>query len=144
MWSSHLLATWISSILLELVMERPRVLWLIWHGFGTYCHLFMIYEEFYTRFENLLNQIPEDISLKDGVIVLLQYTKSFEGKFGFMLRDKSPKILVEAQEHASKIEENLLSSQNFTKPKTLHNVEPTQNSMTLLAQRLEQIVTDFS
>jgi hypothetical protein len=46
MWSAHLLATWISSILLELVMEHPRVSWLIWHGFGTYCHLFMIYEEF--------------------------------------------------------------------------------------------------
>jgi hypothetical protein len=61
-----------------------------------------------------------------------------------MLRDKYPKILVEAQEHASKIEENLLSSQKFTKPKNLHNVEPAQNSMTLLAQRLEIIVTDFS
>jgi hypothetical protein len=103
MWSSHLLATWISSILIEIVMDHPRVSWLIWHGFGTYFHLFMIYEEFYTRFENLLNQIPEDISLKDGVIVLLQYTKAFEGKLGFMLRDKSPKILVETQEHASNI-----------------------------------------
>ena len=48
MWSDHLLATWISNILLEFVMEHPRVLWLIWHGFGTYCHLFMFYEEFST------------------------------------------------------------------------------------------------
>jgi hypothetical protein len=63
-------------------------------------------KEFDTRFKNLLNKIPKDISLKDGVIILLQYTKSFEGKFRFMLRDKSLKILVEAQEHASKVEEN--------------------------------------
>ena len=61
-----------------------------------------------------------------------------------MLRDKSPKILVEAQEYASKIEENLLASQNFTKPKNLHNVEPVQNSRTLLAQRLEKILIEFS
>jgi hypothetical protein len=133
MWSSHLISTWNSSILLEIVMERPRVSWLIWHRFGTYCHLFMIYEEFYTRFENLLNQIPEDISLKDGVIILLQYKKSFEGQFGFMLGDKSPKIIVEEKENSYNIEEKLLASQNFTKLKTLHNVELDQNSMTLLA-----------
>jgi hypothetical protein len=49
-------------------------------------------KEFYTRFENLLKQIPDDISPKDGVI-LLQYTNAFEGQFGFMLRDKAPKTL---------------------------------------------------
>jgi hypothetical protein len=109
-------------------------------------------KEFDTRFENLLKQIPDDISPKDGV-VLLQYTNAFEGKFGFMLRDKSPKTLVEAQEHAAKIEENLLASKvdpfhaphakAETKPRTLNNVEPTQDPVTLLAQRLDQMTTEF-
>lgn len=36
MWSTHLLATWFSCILLKLLMEHPRVLRLTWHGFGTY------------------------------------------------------------------------------------------------------------
>jgi hypothetical protein len=53
-------------------------------------------KEFDMRFENLLEQIPIDISPKDGAI-LIQYTNTFEGKFGFMLRDKSPKTLVKAQ-----------------------------------------------
>jgi hypothetical protein len=71
-----------------------------------------------------------------------------------MLRDKSPKTLVEAQEQATKIEENILVSKlelfhappakAMTKTRTLHNDEPVQDSVKLLAQRLEKIVIDFS
>jgi len=66
-------------------------------------------EEFDARFESLLQQIPDNISPKDDVVLLL-YTNSFEGKFGFMLKDKSPKNLREAQEQAAKIKGNLLAS----------------------------------
>jgi hypothetical protein len=93
-------------------------------------------KEFDARFENLLQQIPDNISPKDDVVLLL-YTNAFEGKFGFMLKDKSPKTLGEAQEQAAKIEENILSSKvepfhaprakAETKPRTLHNVEPAQD-----------------
>jgi hypothetical protein len=40
-------------------------------------------KEFDTRFENLLKQIPDDISPKEGA-AFLQYTNAFEGKFGFI------------------------------------------------------------
>jgi hypothetical protein len=48
-------------------------------------------KKFDTIFENLLKQIPNDIIPKDGAV--LQYTNAFEGKFGFMLRDKSSRPL---------------------------------------------------
>jgi hypothetical protein len=70
-----------------------------------------------------------------------------------MLRDKSPNSLVEAQEHDANIEENLLAhkvdrfhvhrAKVETKPRTLNNVETTQDPMTLLAQGLEQLTTEF-
>ena len=56
---------------------------------------------------------------------------------GFILRDKAPKIIQEAQEVATRIENNLLSSrvEPFSaprvkidvKPKIVHNVEPTSD-----------------
>jgi hypothetical protein len=98
-----------------------------------------IVKEFDARFEKLLQQIPDNLSPKDDVVVLL-YTNAFEGQFGFMLKDKSPKTLGEAQEQATKIEGNLLSfkvepfhaprAKVETKPRTLHNVEPTQDPVT--------------
>jgi hypothetical protein len=67
----------------------------------------------------------------------LQYTNAFDGKFGFMLRDKFPKTLEEAQEWAGKIEENMLASkvEPFsaphakveTKPRDMNNVDPAQD-----------------
>jgi hypothetical protein len=105
-------------------------------------------KEFDTRFENLLKQIPDNIIPKDDVILII-YTNYFEGKFGFMLRDKAPKTLVEAQEQATKIEENLSVSKvepfhaphakAKTKPRTLSNVEPTQDPMTLLNRNIKQL-----
>jgi len=69
-----------------------------------------------------------------------------------MLRDKSPKTLVEAQEQATMIEKNLLAckvepfhiphAKAETKPKTMNNVEPTQDSVMLLAQKLEQLINE--
>jgi hypothetical protein len=60
-----------------------------------------------------------------------------KGKFGFMLRHKSPKTLVEAQECATNIEENFLASKvepfhsphaKFeTKPRTMNNFQPIQD-----------------
>jgi hypothetical protein len=70
-----------------------------------------------------------------------------------MLREKSPKTLLEAQEHVANIEENLLdskvdpfhvsSAKVETKPRNLNNVEPTQDFVTLLDQRLEHITIEF-
>jgi hypothetical protein len=53
-------------------------------------------KEFDTIFENLLKNIHNEIILKDGAI-LLQYTNYFEGNFGFVIRNKSLKTLVEAK-----------------------------------------------
>jgi hypothetical protein len=89
--------------------------------------------EFDQRFGKLVEQIPDDLKPRDGAI-LLQYTNAFDGKFGFMLRDKFPKTLEEAQEWAGKIEENMLASKvepfnapcakAETKPRTMNNVDP--------------------
>jgi hypothetical protein len=57
----------------------------------------------------LLQQIPDNISPKDDAILFL-YVNAYLGQFGFMLKDKSPKDLGEAQEQVAKIEGNLLSS----------------------------------
>jgi hypothetical protein len=109
-------------------------------------------KEFDTIFDNLLKQIPDDISAKDGVS-FLQYAEAFEGKFGSMLRDKSQKNLIEAQECVTNIEENILVSKvdpchapranAKTKPRTLNNVEPTQDPVILLSQRLDQMTIEF-
>jgi hypothetical protein len=58
--------------------------------------------EFDERFSNLIKQIPDDLKLRDGSI-LLQYTNAFDGKFGFMLRDKFPNNLEEAQDGLVKL-----------------------------------------
>jgi len=52
-------------------------------------------KEFYTRVERLLQKIPDNISPKNDVILFLSIN-AYIGKFGFMLKEKSPKDLQEA------------------------------------------------
>jgi hypothetical protein len=78
------------------------------------------------------------------VFKTLVYTRSFNGQLGYLLRDKNPQSIKEAQELATKIEGNLLSSkiEPFanprgridTKPKIVHNVEPTSDLCTSIAK----------
>jgi hypothetical protein len=49
-------------------------------------------KEFDTRFERLLQQIPDNISPKDDVILFL-YVNAYVGQFGFMLKDKFQRVL---------------------------------------------------
>jgi hypothetical protein len=65
--------------------------------------------EFDTIFDKMYSQIPKDLCPSDAVVCLL-YVNSFEGKFGFILRDKKPNTLALAKEYSAKIEENLLHS----------------------------------
>jgi hypothetical protein len=51
--------------------------------------------EFSARFDALIKYLPENLRPKDEVI-LLCYKHAFEGKFGIILRDKSPKNLLKA------------------------------------------------
>jgi hypothetical protein len=99
--------------------------------------------EFHTRFETLLQRIPASHHPKDDYLVHI-YTRSFNGQLGYLLRDKNPQSVQEAQELASKIEGNLLSSkiEHFanprgridTKPKIVHNAEPTSDLCTNIAK----------
>jgi hypothetical protein len=66
-------------------------------------------KEFDARFEKLLQKIPRSLIPKDNVHVPL-YTNAFEGKFGCMLKDNSPKSLGGSQDQDAKIERNILSS----------------------------------
>jgi hypothetical protein len=99
--------------------------------------------EFHTRFEALLQRIPPSHHPKDDYLVHI-YTRSFSGQLGYLLRDKDPQSIKEAQEIATKIEGNLLSSkiEPFanprgkidTKQKVVHNVEPTSNLCTSISK----------
>jgi hypothetical protein len=81
--------------------------------------------------------------------LLYIYTKAFTGQQGYLLRDKNPQTIQEAQEIAIRIEDNLLSSKikpfsaprviMDTKPKIVHNVEPTSNISASLAKFLMTI-----
>jgi hypothetical protein len=92
--------------------------------------------EFHTRFKTLLQRIPASHHPKDDYLVHI-YTRSFNGQLGYLLRDKNPQSIQEAQELATKIEGNLLSSkiEPFanprgridTKQKIVHNAEPTSD-----------------
>jgi hypothetical protein len=100
-------------------------------------------QEFHTRFETLLQRILASHHPKDDYLVHI-YTRSFNGQLGYLLRDKNPQYIQEAQELATKIEGNLLSSkiEPFanprgrvdTKPKIVHNVEPTSDLSTNIAK----------
>jgi hypothetical protein len=95
--------------------------------------------ELYTRFETLLQRIPASHHPKDDYVVHI-YTRSFNGQLGYLLREKKPQSIQEAQELATKIEGNLLSSkiEPFanprgridTKQKIVHNAEPTSDLCT--------------
>jgi hypothetical protein len=108
--------------------------------------------EFHTRFETLLQRIPTSHHLKYDYLVHV-YTRSFNGQLGYLLRDKNLQSIQEAQELATKIEGNLLSSkiEPFanprgridTKPKIIHNVEPTSDlctSITKLQASMDGII----
>jgi hypothetical protein len=65
--------------------------------------------EFHDKSETLLQNIlvshhPSDIFL------LFLYTKAFTGQLGYLLIDKNPQTIQEAQELATRIEDNLSSS----------------------------------
>jgi hypothetical protein len=59
-------------------------------------------KEFDAKFEKLLQQIPSKLHPgKDHLLFL--YIKAFPGHFGYLLKDKGPKTLEEAQEMAAKL-----------------------------------------
>ena len=78
------------------------------------------------------------------IFLLFLYTKSFNGQLGHLLRDKNPQMIQEAQEVATRIEDNLSSSKvepfsaprvkMDTKHKIVHNVEPTSDISARLAK----------
>ena len=77
------------------------------------------------------------------------YTKAFTGQRGYLLRDKTPQMIQESQELAIGIVDNLSSSRvepfssprvrMDTKPKIVHNVEPTLDISAIL-EKLQLIV----
>jgi hypothetical protein len=89
--------------------------------------------EFHTRFETLLQKILVSHHRTDNFLVYI-YAKDFTGQLGYLLRDKNPKTIQEAQELATNIEGNLHSTkiEPFSNPrcktnimpKTVHNTEP--------------------
>jgi hypothetical protein len=95
--------------------------------------------EFHTRFETLLQKIPASHHPNGDYLVHI-YTKSFNGQLGYLLRDKNPQSIQEAQELDTKIESNLLLSEiepfansrgkMDTKPKIVHNTKPTSDLCT--------------
>jgi hypothetical protein len=99
--------------------------------------------EFHTRFETLLQKIPVSHHPTDNFLVYI-YTKAFTGQLGYLLRDKNPQTIQEAQELATKIEGNLHSSKiepftnprgkMDTKPKIVHNTEPTSDLCASMAK----------
>jgi hypothetical protein len=99
--------------------------------------------EFHTRFEALLQRIPPSHHPKDDYLVHI-YTRSFTCQLGYLLRDKDHQSIQEAQELATKIEGNLLSSkiEPFanprgkidTKQKVVHNAEPTSDLCTSISK----------
>jgi hypothetical protein len=99
--------------------------------------------EFHTRLEALLQRIPPSHHSKDDYLVHI-YTRSFSGQLGYLLRDKDPQSIQEAQELATKIEGNLLSSKiepfanlrgrRDTKQKVVHNAEPTSDLCTSISK----------
>jgi len=84
-------------------------------------------------------------------LTLVLYANAFEGQFGFMLRDNSPKTLVQVEKSSTKIEENILAykvepfhaprAKANTKPRTMNSGEPIQDLVTLLAKNFDQVAT---
>jgi hypothetical protein len=86
------------------------------------------------------------------ITLCISIPRSFNGQLGYLLRDKNPQSIQKAQELATKIEGNLLSSkiEPFanprkidTKPKIVHNTEPTSDlcsSMEKLQASMDGII----
>ena len=99
--------------------------------------------EFHSRFETLLQKIPVNHHPTNSFLLYI-YTKAFTGQLGYLLRDKNPQTIQEAQELATKIEDNLHSSKiepfsnpkvkMDTKPKIVHNAEPSSDICASLAK----------
>jgi hypothetical protein len=99
--------------------------------------------EFHTRFEAALQRVPPSHQLKDDYLVHL-YTRSFNSKLGYLLREKNPQSIQQSQEIATKIEGNLLSAkiEPFANPrgkidvkqKEVHNAEPTSDLCTSISK----------
>jgi hypothetical protein len=106
--------------------------------------------EFDTRFDKLYSQIPKDLCPSEAVVCLL-YVNAFEGKFGFILRDKKPNTLEKAKEYSAEIEENILYSKiepyqyphTRTEAKTKTTTNNVPDPITLLAQKLDQMNAQF-
>jgi hypothetical protein len=64
--------------------------------------------EFNAKFDALMEEFPLN-SRPMGEITSAHYLNAFEGKFQFLLKDKFPQTLKEAQDLASQIENNLNS-----------------------------------
>jgi hypothetical protein len=81
----------------------------------------------------------------------LLYVNSFEGKFGFILRDKKPNTLAQAKEYSAEIEENLLYSKidpfQYPHAKEEEKTKMSRNNapdpIDLIAQKLDQMNTQF-
>jgi hypothetical protein len=107
--------------------------------------------EFHDKFETLLQKIQVSHHPSDNFL-LFRYTKAFTGQLWYLLRDKNPQTIQEAQELTTRIEENLSSSRvepfsasrvrMNTKPKIVHNAEPTSDISASLA-KLQLIVDDM-
>jgi hypothetical protein len=60
-------------------------------------------KEFDTRFDKLYNKILIDLRPPTTIICVLS-VNSFEGKFGFILKDNTPDTLAKAKEYSAQIE----------------------------------------
>jgi hypothetical protein len=95
--------------------------------------------EFDTRFDNLHSHIPNDLCPPEVVVCLL-YVNSFEGKFGFILRDKKPEHWQRPNNIVHEIEENILCSKidpfqyphSRVEAKTKNSSNNAQDPITLL------------
>ena len=116
--------------------------------------------EYHTRFEAALQRVPPSHKPSDDYLAHL-YTRSFSGQLGYLLRDKNPQSIQEAQEIATRIEGNLLSAkiEPFANPraktdvkqKAVHNAEPNsdlntsinklQATMDLLMRNQEEVMS---
>jgi hypothetical protein len=106
-------------------------------------------KEFDTKFEKLLQQIPNDIFPRREHLLFL-YTNAFPRNFGFMLKGELPKTLEEARELATRIEDNISycevepfyapRTKADNKPRTLHNIDPTQEISAPWAQNIEEAI----
>jgi hypothetical protein len=93
-----------------------------------------IVRDFHDKFETLMQNIPVSHHPSDSFLRFL-YSKAFTGQLGYLLRDKNLQTIQESQELDTRIEDNLSSSRfepfsaprvrMDTKPKIVHNVEPT-------------------